>query len=85
MGGSLVASVAVRAAPEQIICVPPPLSSVRKHGVNIRSGCLRNWAVVTLRHARTAGMRTSRCLAKSLSGRAELADPSCSGMHVIVF
>ena len=30
-------------------------------------------------------MRTSRCLAKSLSGRAELADPSCSGMHVIVF
>ena len=34
--GSLIASVAVRAAPEQIICVPPPLASVSKHGVNIR-------------------------------------------------
>ena len=30
-------------------------------------------------------MRTSRCLAKSLSGRAELANLSCSGMHLIVF
>jgi hypothetical protein len=36
-------------------------------------------------YTRTADMRTSRCLAKSLSGRAELADLSCSGMHVIVF
>jgi len=30
-------------------------------------------------------MRASCCLAKSLSGRAELAILSCSGMHVIVF
>jgi hypothetical protein len=28
MASNLVASVAVRAAPEQIICVPPPLASV---------------------------------------------------------
>ena len=30
-------------------------------------------------------MRASRCLAKSLSARAELPILSCNGMHVIVF
>jgi hypothetical protein len=30
-------------------------------------------------------MGASRCLAKSLSGRAELANLSCGGMHVIAF
>jgi len=33
---------------------------------------------------RTADMRASRCLVKSLSARAELAILSCNGMHVIV-
>jgi hypothetical protein len=32
-----------------------------------------------------ADMRASRCLARSLSARAELAILSCNGMHVIVF
>ena len=32
-----------------------------------------------------ADMRASRCLAKSLSARAELPILSCNGMHVIVF
>jgi len=35
--------------------------------------------------ARAADMRASRCLAKSLSARAELPILSCNGMHVIVF
>jgi len=30
-------------------------------------------------------MHASRCLAKSLSARAELPILSCNGMHVIVF
>jgi hypothetical protein len=47
---------------------------------------------VTLRHHRWSQssreirlMRASRCLAKSLSARAELPILSCNGMHVIVF
>jgi hypothetical protein len=35
--------------------------------------------------ALTALLRASRCLAKSLSARAELPILSCNGMHVIIF